>query len=103
MAKLKFDRALNIKTKPGEKVTVPNDEVWKGTIFYATQLDLNGNRIESIKSPSSGGAYLFNPMISNITLGGARFFSQQVATMEQFLQELHLRLFKNSAKEVSLA
>lgn len=74
MAKLKFDRSINIKTKPGEKVTVPNDEVWKGTIFYATQLDLNGNRIESIKSPSSGGAYLFNPMISNITLGGGTIF-----------------------------
>lgn len=30
--KLKFDRALNIKSQNGEKTTIPKDEVWRGTL-----------------------------------------------------------------------
>lgn len=103
MAKLKFDRTLNIKTEPGEKITVPNDEVWKGAIVYNSELRINNNTIESVHSTSSGGKYMFNPILPNIILGGAQFFTKKANTVEQFLQELHLRLFKNSAKEVSLA
>lgn len=31
MAKLKYDRPINIDPKNSQKVTVPNDEVWKVT------------------------------------------------------------------------
>lgn len=104
MAKLKFDRTLNIKTKPGEKVTVPNDEVWKGALVYNSELRINDNTIESVHSASSGGKYMFNPILPNIILGGAQFFTKKANTVEQFLQGLHLRLSANIlAKEVSLA
>lgn len=74
MAKLKFDRTLNIKTKPGEKVTVPNDEVWKGAIVYNSELCINDNTIESVHSTSSGDKYMFNPILPNIILGGGHIF-----------------------------
>lgn len=105
MAKLKFDRTLNIKTEPGEKVTVPNDEVWKGALVYNSELRINNiTTIESVHSASSGGKYMFNPILPNIILGGAQFFTKKANTVEQFLQGLHLRLSANIlAKEVSLA
>lgn len=31
MAKLKFDRSLNVVLKDNEEIEVPKDEVWKGT------------------------------------------------------------------------
>lgn len=30
--KLKFDRALNIKSRDRENTTIPKDEVWRGTL-----------------------------------------------------------------------
>lgn len=77
MAKLKFDRTLNIKTKPGEKVTVPNDEVWKGAIVYNSELRINDNTIESVHSASSDGKYMFNPILPNIILGGGTIFYEK--------------------------
>lgn len=74
MAKIKFDRVLNITTKPGEKITVPSDEIWKGSVLYGSTLDINGNRIESVYSPSSNGKYLFNPILPNTILGGGTIF-----------------------------
>lgn len=32
MAKLKFDRSINISIDDSEGTTVPRDEVWKGTL-----------------------------------------------------------------------
>lgn len=103
MAKLKFDRIVNIKLKVGEKGTVPDDEVWKGTLTYTSQLKINDNTMESYFSPSSGGKYGVNPILSNIILGGVQSFLLKV--LEQaVLQGLHLRLSTNIlAKEVSLA
>lgn len=77
MAKLKFDRIVNIKLKVGEKGTVPDDEVWKGTLTYTSQLKINDNTMESYFSPSSGGKYGVNPILSNIILGGGAIFSPQ--------------------------
>lgn len=34
MAKLKFDRNLNSTLNSDENITVPNDEVWKGTVVF---------------------------------------------------------------------
>lgn len=103
MAKIKFDRVLSITTKPGEKITVPSDEIWKGSVLYTSTLYVNGNFIESIYSASSNGKYLFNPILPNTILGGVRFFTQVVITTEQFLQGLPLRLYNKLAKGVSLA
>lgn len=77
MAKLKFDRGLKIQLKLREKGIVPDDEVWKGTLTYTPQIEINGTQIESIMSPSSGGKYLFNPILLNIILGGGTVFTPE--------------------------
>lgn len=41
MAKLKFDRIVRIVTRTQEKIIVPDDEVWKGTIGWNDNLYLN--------------------------------------------------------------
>ncbi|MBS4881881.1 MAG: hypothetical protein KHZ82_02325 [Peptoniphilus harei] len=76
MAKLKFDRIVRILGQKGEKITVPADEVWKGTLLYGGELFMNDNRLESVNSISSGGKYMFNPILPNIILGGGtKFYS----------------------------
>ena len=41
MAKLKFDRIVRIVTRTQEKIIVPDDEVWKGTMGWNDNLYLN--------------------------------------------------------------
>lgn len=50
MAKLKYDRPLNISFTKGTKVTVPKDEVWKIT----AEID-RGSNLKGISSNLYGG------------------------------------------------
>lgn len=50
MAKLKFDRSINLYGRDGEVARVPNDEVWKGTLairYSGSELSLNSIDISS--------------------------------------------------------
>lgn len=42
MAKLKFDRSINVTLIKGETVTVPTDEVWKVTGHPPNEIEING-------------------------------------------------------------
>lgn len=60
MAKLKFDRSLNVVLNDSEQTEVPKDEVWKGT---RSGLDnINGIAVNT----GSG----FSKSIDSIMLGG---------------------------------
>ncbi|MET3616718.1 hypothetical protein ABID14_000338 [Peptoniphilus olsenii] len=74
MAKLKFDRSLNINIKLREKITVPYNEVWKGTITYSEGLYINGNYMRSSSSTLADSKYVANPILLNIILGGGATF-----------------------------
>lgn len=48
MAKLKFDRSINILARDNESTRVPNDEVWKGTLatrYSGAELEINGTSV----------------------------------------------------------
>ena len=45
MAKLKFDRQININLKDEEKIKVPTDEIWKGTILCRRGSHINGKDV----------------------------------------------------------
>lgn len=51
MAKLKFDRSINLKLKNDESVTVPDDEIWRAEAYDCKKLLVNGE--EAVES--SGG------------------------------------------------
>lgn len=89
MAKLKFDRSINLILESGDGVNVPQDEVWRVFAFGTTGLGING---AVIHSSSTAG---FPPILM---LGGV-LKSLEVA----LFQGLHLRLYNKLAKEVSLA
>lgn len=63
MAKLKFDRIVRIVTKTQEKIIVPDDEVWKGTLGWRDNLCLN--EIEIADGSQN------NRVAPNVILGGA--------------------------------
>lgn len=42
MAKLKFDRSINLNISKSECVTVPADEVWKASAHPAPEVKING-------------------------------------------------------------
>ncbi|MGF0096016.1 hypothetical protein ACQRC6_06205 [Peptoniphilus sp. SGI.035] len=42
MAKLKFDRVINITLTNEESAYVPRDEVWKGTLVIEKGSEING-------------------------------------------------------------
>ena len=56
MAKLKYDRPINIGLRNGQNVTIPNDEVWKITTKDASE-------IESTKL--YGGGYSINSVVAS--------------------------------------
>lgn len=96
MAKLKFDRSINISIDDSEGTTVPRDEVWKGTLAGTFERQfLNSIEISGQKQ------YVGNRADSTYygILGGV--LKSQV---NAHLQGLHSRLLANIfAKEVSLA
>lgn len=63
MAKLKFDRIVNITLGRDQRTAVPIDEVWKGTLGWQDNLYLNDIEI------ASGSQN--NRIAPNTTLGGA--------------------------------
>lgn len=42
MAKLKFGRIVNVTLKYGEKIAIPQNEIWKGNIFLDQLAKVNG-------------------------------------------------------------
>lgn len=62
MARLRFDRIVNITLGRDEKSVVPRDEVWKGTLGWHDNLCLNDIEI------ASGSQN--NRIAPNTTLGG---------------------------------
>lgn len=70
MAKLKFDRSINLDLKSNNKMTVPKDEVWKVTIGVDTReknasLYINDAlAYDGFNVRENGASYL------NVTLGG---------------------------------
>lgn len=62
MAKLKFDRVVNITLGRDQRTAVPIDEVWKGTLGWHDNLYLNDIEI------ASGSQN--NRIAPNTTLGG---------------------------------
>lgn len=61
MAKLKFDRTVNLNLESNDTVTVPNNEVWRGSLFTAGSFaEVNGRNIETKNNAS----------VPVLTLGG---------------------------------
>lgn len=51
MAKLKFDRLINVGLKSSSTTTIPKDELWKVTIFsHKSNVELNGDYIDTSRS-----------------------------------------------------
>lgn len=69
MAKIKFDRVLNIILKKDEIMNVPNDEVWKGALVYGSEISINEMPIQSVNSLANT-RYMVSPIFPNIMLGG---------------------------------
>lgn len=88
MAKLKFDRNINVILKDNEEIEVPKDEVWKGTRLG----------IESINGTAVNVGRGFNKLIDSIMLGGVL-----KSLVRVLFQGLHLRLYNKLAKVVTLA
>ncbi len=94
MAKLKFDRSINLRLNRDNGVTVPQDEVWKvfmsGPNQSGGEIRINGAIVESITGGKTIGTHL---------LGGVL-----ISLEPALLQGLRSRLLANIfAKEVSLA
>lgn len=102
MAKLKFDRSVDIKlTSNSDKTTVPSNEVWKGTIIGALGSTSNepGGRINGFEICGKVRSESAREGVHSIILGGGLFSKEGLC-----LQGLHLKLLANIfAKEVSLA
>lgn len=90
MTKLKFDRTVNLNLESSDTATVPNNEVWKGSLFTAgSYAEVNGKNIETKNNAS----------VPVLTLGGVQHSRECVLS-----QGLRSRLLTNIfAKEVSLA
>lgn len=99
MAKIKFDRVLNISLKKDEIMNVPNDEVWKGALVYGSEISINEMPIQSVNSLAST-RYMVSPIFPNIMLGGVQ---RLILIMVRLLQGLPLRLYNKLAKGVTLA
>lgn len=99
MAKLKFDRSINLELDKDNSVTVPKDEVWKGFLVcdargYGYNRTPNLNNIQL----NQGGTNTENGNLGLVTLGGVLN-----SLIHSLLQGLRSRLLANtSAKEVSL-
>lgn len=91
MAKLKFDRIVRIVTRTQEKIIVPDDEVWKGTMGWNDNLYLNDITV------ADGSQN--NRMAPNVILGGV-LKSLENALLQGLRSKLLTKIF---AKEVSLA
>lgn len=92
MAKLKFDRSINIILSKEEKTTVPNDELWRGSLACTSDSYVNGNKLDAGLT-----AYRSN-LIPNVSLGGG--YENRIS----FLYRCGLQNnVVPSAKEVSLA
>ena len=86
MAKLKFDRIVNITLGRDEKSVVPRDEVWKGTLGWHDNLYLNEIEI------ASGSQN--NRIAPNTTLGGGvklNYGSAEGYAIEYLSQVWHLK------------
>lgn len=101
MAKLKFDRSINLKLEKDNSVTVPNDEVWKGFLVCATSgwdynscSNLNGIELKQ------GGTNTENGNLGLVILGGGVLNSLIYSLLQGLCSRLLVNIF---AKEVSLA
>lgn len=63
MAKLKFDRNIKISLNKDDRVDVPKDEIWKGTLICGDASSIEYNPIDY------GSAYS-SRIYSNAMLGG---------------------------------
>lgn len=88
MAKLKFDRNINVVLDNNEQTEVPKDEVWKGTRSGLD--DINGVAV------NAGLGY--DKLHDSIMLGGVL-----KSLVKVLFQGLHLRLYNKLAKGVTLA
>lgn len=61
MAKLKFDRSINLVLESSDTVNIPNGEIWRVSAFATTGLGVNG---AGIQSSSNAG------VPPTLTLGG---------------------------------
>ena len=74
MAKLKFDRSINLIIEKNETITVPADEVWKVTAHECERLFINGKKaafgsssIQPFAYSIGGGAKLSGDYAFTIT------------------------------------
>lgn len=88
MAKLKFDRNINVVLKDNEVIEVPKDEVWKGI----RGIDIAINGISAYSNSKADKSY------DSIMLGGVL-----KSLVKELYQGLHLRLYNKLAKGVTLA
>lgn len=58
MAKLKFDRSINLEIKKEEAVTVPADEVWKVAAHECDYFSINGHKATIGSSNARPFAYV---------------------------------------------
>lgn len=89
MAKLKFDRSINLVLESSDIVNIPNGEIWRVSAFATTGLGVNG---AVIQNSSNAG------VPPTLTLGGVLKSLEAVP-----FQGLHLRLYNKLAKGVTLA
>lgn len=92
MAKLKFDRSINIILSNEEKTTVPNNELWRGSLLCTSDSYVNGDMLDS-----GSTAYRSN-LIPNVSLGGG--YGNQMSFLYRCGLQNNLVA---SSKEVSLA
>lgn len=89
MAKLKFDRSINLVLESSDTVNIPNGEIWRVSAFATTGLGVNG---AGIQSSSNAG------VPPTLILGGVLKSLEAVP-----FQGLHLRLYNKLAEGVTLA
>lgn len=63
MAKLKFDRSINLDIKKGETVTVPADEVWKASAHPAPEVKINGKEASLWKDTTLPFGYILGGVL----------------------------------------
>lgn len=88
MAKLKFDRILNVVLTDNEQTEVPKDEVWKGT----------RSGLDNINEIAVNAGLGYGKVHDSVMLGGVL-----KSLVEGLFQGLPLRLYNKLAKGVSLA
>lgn len=71
MAKLKFDRSINLELDKDNSVTVPKDEVWKGFLVCDTR-DWKYNQAPNLNNIklNQGGTNTENGNLGLVILGG---------------------------------